>query len=233
MHFQLDSDQEFSSFTAFPRGYPLGHPVEGSSQVPKLFSVHLEEVPQRLVAFNDRARVHEPKKVGLHFYKYDKTFDSFVKDPLTWVSRLMGFGVVLTPDLSIGDDMPSWLRQSRTCQSRAVGVILQSRGFTVVPSLRWRAMEDLHFVTAGIDRESTIALSNYGARRSSEERFLFRIGVEQILQELKPKTVLLYGSLDSDLRSVFESTRVIEYPSPMSQIRRCAKSKKIEQTSLF
>jgi hypothetical protein len=144
-----------------------------------------------------------------------------IERPLEWVSRFSDFGFILTPDISLGDDMPSWMRQKKTCISRAIGVIWQSRGLQVVPSLRWRSTEDLLFVTAGIPEGGVIAVSNYGFRRDLSERIIFRSGLEAILPTLKPKAVLLYGSSDANLKSLLEAeTELIEFRSPLDSQRQ-------------
>lgn len=198
MHFDLSSDGDLRRLTGFPHGYPQGHPVAGYAQIPVISRVKLDAAPSHLVAFDDRSRAINPAQTGIHFYRDDRKFDTVLQNPLPWVEKFMNFAVVLTPDVTLTDDMPSWLRQARTCFSRAVGVVLQVRGIPVVPSLRWRALEDLTFVTAGIQTESTIALSNYGARRDHREKLIFREGAENVIELLQPRTVLLYGSLDEE-----------------------------------
>jgi len=225
MHIAINDHERLARYTNFPPGYPLGHPVDGDAQVPMLNRVLLGDPPEQLVAFDDRKRALSPATSGIHFFRDDVKFDSVLRNPLAWVPRFTEFSILLTPDSSLGDDMPSWLRQQRTCYSRAVGAIWESRGFTVVPTLRWRSLEDISFVTSGIPLGGTIALSNYGARRNPAERHVFQSGAEQILKILKPNHVLLYGSLDTTLQSLFdEHTRVIAYRSPIDILRvaRCA-----------
>jgi hypothetical protein len=215
MHFEFSSDDDFCNFIRFPRGYPRGHPVDGSVQMPRINRVQMDIVLDQLVAFDDRGRASDPSKSGIHFYRHDRKFEPFVRNPLRWVEKLMNYAVVLTPDISITDDMPDWMRLERTCHSRAAGVVLQSRGIVVVPSLRWRSIDDLSFVTAGIEQNSTIAMSNYGARRSVQEKMLFRVGAERALQILKPRTLLLFGSLDIELEEVFAKVPELHvYESP-------------------
>ena len=225
MHLAINNFEELVRYTNFPPGYPEGHPVDGDAQVPTLNRVLLDFPPEQLVAFDDRRRALSPSTAGIHFYRDDVKFDSVLRKPLEWVARLTEYAVSLTPDSSLGDDMPSWLRQQRTCYSRAVGATWQSRGLRVVPTLRWRSLEDISFVISGIPTGSTIAMSNYGARRDASERYIFKSGAEQALRILKPNLVLLYGSLEPTLQSLFdEHTRVIAYPSPVDSIRNAKRT---------
>jgi len=234
MHFELHSETDLRRLTGFPNGYPRGHPVAGYSQIPVIDGVKLDSAPSDLVAFDDRGRALNPAKTGIHFYREDRKFDSVLQNPLPWVEKFMHFSVVLTPDVTLTDDMPSWLRQARTCLSRAVGVVFQVRGIPVVPSLRWRALEDLTFVTAGIQTDSTIALSNYGARRDHREKFIFREGAEIVLELLKPRIVFLYGSLDEELAKLFDSHVDLHvYSSPTARRIPAQSSSHTQGLSLF
>ncbi len=203
-------------YTRFPVGYPVGSPVDGVWQVPVLDRFNGQTVPTELIAFDDRSRTFDPRNAGIHFYRNDSKFASVLKNPRAWVKAFMDFGYVLTPDISLGDDMPSWMRQHITCLSRAVGVIWQQRGMNVIPSLRWRSNEDLPFVTAGIAAGGTIAISNYGFRSELSERMIFRSGLEEVLEILQPEKVLLYGSADPNLRALLDDkTDLFVYQSPI------------------
>jgi hypothetical protein len=203
-------------YTRFPVGYPVGSPVAGKWQVPVLNRLDTLNIPGELIAFDDRKRSTDPRNSGIHFYRNDNKFASVLKNPLVWVNAFMDFGYVLTPDISLGDDMPPWMRQQITCLSRAVGVIWQQRGLNVIPSLRWRCNEDLPFVTAGISLGGTIAVSNYGFRSELSERIIFRSGLEEVLEILRPEKVLLYGSADPNLRALLDDkTDLFVFQSPI------------------
>ena len=215
-HLYTHTDDQLVMYTRFPVGYPVGSPVAGKCQVPVLNGFNSSSIPGELIAFDDRKRSNDPRNSGIHFYRNDSKFASVLKNPLAWVNAFMDFGYILTPDVSLGNDMPPWMRQQITCLSRAVGVIWQQRGMNVIPSLRWRSNEDLPFVTAGIAEGGTIAVSNYGSRSELSERIIFREGLEEVLEILKPEKVLLYGSADPNLRALLEEKTVLHvYQSPI------------------
>lgn len=234
-HLITSSDDNLVRLTQFPIGYPVGSPVAGSWQVPILNPIETTSLPTQFVAFDDRNRTLNPRSAAIHFYRDDWKFSSVIERPLEWVSRFSDFGFILTPDISIGDDMPPWMRQKKTCISRAIGVIWQSRGLQVIPSLRWRSNEDLPFVMAGISEGGVIAVSNYGFRRDLSERIIFRSGIEEITNVLKPKVLLLYGSADANLKALLETkTQLIEFKSPIdSQRQYLSKSPRDRHETLF
>lgn len=219
-HLYTHSDHDLVRYTRFPEGYPVGSAVAGPWQVPVLEPLELFSAPSEMYAFDDRKRIQVSSTTALHFYRDDAKFASVVTKPLEWVSVFCEYGYVLTPDISLGDDMPPWLRQQNTCLSRAVGVVWQRRGLNVIPSLRWRSIDDIPFVVAGISPGSTISVSNYGSRRDIAERMIFKTGLEEILRVLNPAVVLLYGSADPTLQTMIETySRLHIYKSPIDKQR--------------
>lgn len=200
-----------------PLGYPQGHPVSGEWQLPLLKPVLAPDPTLDAIGFDDRKRVKNPSNSIVHFYRDDMKFMGLLLDPKKWVYRFMDFGYVITPDISLGDEMPEWLIAHRTFYSRAVGAIWQSRGLKVVPNLRWRRLEQIPHIVQGLPSGSTIAFSNYGFRRSAKERKLFHDGLVQIISFLKPSTVVIFGSLDNDLtQALLGVPQVIVLSSPLS-----------------
>lgn len=215
-------------FGELPEGFPGGHPSDPIFGIPLLEPVNLDLSPSTLVACNDLGRSEAPVESGVHFYKADRTFVSAITKPLTWVNRLDGFGCVLTPDVSIGDGMFRWQRVRNTVLSRATGVVWQSRGMKVVPSLRWRDQSDYDLVAAGVAKNSVFAVSNYASRRSVLDRRMFVLGVHEMIDRLQPQMVLVYGSLDSSL--IFElskKTQIKVFEDTITTMRRQNSQKQI------
>ncbi len=203
-----------------PPGYPQGASVEGEWQLPVLESPTISMRPEGLFAFDDLGRAPNPGHSGIHFFRNDEKFQPVVLRPLSYVYKFMEFGFVITPDLSLGDDMPTWMVAHRVFYSRAVGLIWQRRGLRVIPILRWRRIDQIPFIVAGLPKAGSIAVSNYGFRRDIAERMNFSAGLSEILELLKPETVLLYGSLDENLRRILSQvTNVYAFDSAMAEAR--------------
>ena len=195
-----------------PPGYPINHPESGDQKIPVLESIDLGTLPTELVPFNDASRAENLSTSAAHFYKADYKFKTAILRPLTLVEHLRQFGFTLTPDLTIGDGMAPWQRVRNTVLSRAAGVIWQSRGINVVPSLRWRDESDFEFVAAGIEKESTFAVSSLGTRNDASETQIFETGLRHFVQVLEPKALLIHGTINLHLWNWLEGkTKVFIY----------------------
>lgn len=182
-------------FHSTPDGYPPEFTVVTENQIPLLPRVSLNDIPQDLVAFDDRRRAKDRLETGLHFYRDDRKFASPLLEPAKWVQRFSEFKCVLTPDVTIAKGMAPWLRISNTVHSRDVGAVWSHRGLTVVPSLRWISPEDFDFVFSGIEKGSVVAVSNYSSYREPEAKIIFEIGLDALLSELEPAGVMFFGKV--------------------------------------
>lgn len=90
-----------------PEGYPLGHPVDGEQQIPRLARVNRTQVPDALCAFNDRGRGATPGSTGLHFFRDDEALLPVIARPVKYVPVFSPYRLVLTPDITIGEGMPA------------------------------------------------------------------------------------------------------------------------------
>jgi hypothetical protein len=141
----------------------------------------------------------------IHFYRDDSKFMGVILKPKAWVHVFSTYGFVITPDLSLGDDMPEWVVAHRVFYSRAVGIVWQKRGITVIPHLRWRDTAQIPQLVKGIPVSSAIAVSNYGFRRNKTERQIFAEGLAIVLELLKPQRLIIYGSVQPEFEQLLSA----------------------------
>jgi hypothetical protein len=195
-----------------PLNYPVGHQVEGVDQIPKLRPATLDLVPSELCSFNDFGRSSNPAQEAVHFYKNDIRFIAILRNPKPFGFKASGFKALLTPDVTLGLGMPEWMRKRNTVLSRMCGVVWQSQGLSVIPSLRWVCHADLEFVSMGIERGSIFAVSSYGSERNKNAKLEFERGVLELVKILQPAALMVYGLLDRRLNDELSLlTRVFVY----------------------
>ena len=203
-----------------PPGYPLGHPVDGQEHIPCLARVARLGVPEALCAFNDLGRVADPVLTGLHFFRDDADLLPIIKRPLDYLARFADFRVLLTPDITIGDGMPPWQRARAVVMSRMAGVVWQTHGLAVVPTLRWRNKHDYANVAAGIEQGSVVAVANYGSRRDAELKWEFARGLAEMVERLNPACIMVYGRVHGrPFKELAKRTEFVEYKSPIEASR--------------
>ena len=218
-----------------PDGYPLGHPVDGEQQIPRLAKATREQVPESLCAFNDRGRAADATSTGLHFFRDDEALLPILARPAKYAPIFTAYRLVLTPDVTIGDGMPPWQRARAVVMSRMAGVVWQAHGLTVVPTLRWRTKDDYDNVAAGIPEGGVVAVASYGSRRDRESRSEYENGLRKMVQRLVPECVMVFGRTQGRVYAdLARRTEFIEYLPPTAQARPVRRSKLTPgQHSLF
>jgi len=168
--------------------------TDGTEQIPKLVPPpDLREPPKHMVGFDRIGRDSDPADSMIHFYLQDNRISGLVRSPHRQLFRISRYSSVATPDFSLHRSMPRHKRIGNVWMSRAVGVYFQSRGLTVIPTIRWSTSIDYDFCFAGVPSGIPVTVSNHGCWRSREDKFYFEEGLIALAEVLSPPLILLHG----------------------------------------
>lgn len=236
MRAKLSIATEGDVFSDVPEGYPVGrHPTEGPWEIPVLDRVPIDRIPKHLVAFNDLGRATDRATSGVHFFRHDETFAKLLASPALYGPKFSDFQCVLTPDITLGSGMNSWMKAHRVAYSRMTGVIWQKRGLVVVPTLRWNSINDLEFVCSGVPNQSVIAVSNYGSRRDRELRRAFESGLPEVIARVSPSALIVFGDTRGPAFTDIPDTTLVRCFEPFNgmQVRLAPSNKDDGTVTLF
>lgn len=165
------------------------------------------EPPQKIVPFN-MANRQADKDAGIHFFIDDYQFERIWRSPQRYAELLRPFRCVFTPDFSLYADMPMAMKIWNAYRCRAIGAYWQRQGLKVVPTLQWAEPRTFDFCFDGIPKGGMVAVSTLGAAKGRLSRQMWIAGMQEAVNRIHPKTVLLYGSpIDFD----FGPISVIHY----------------------
>jgi len=112
--------------------------------------------------------------------------------------------------------------------NRAVGYYLSQQGIYVIPNIRWGDErtykadflgEKVAF--QGVDKHSIVSVGTYGQIRSAESKRYFREGLEEMLKEIEPEVVLVYGSMpDKIFGDLLDKTTFIQYSDWTTRMKK-------------
>lgn len=163
----------------------------GFYQMPILESC--DYVPEKLIGFNYVLTTQEVD-AGVHFFIDDYQFERIWNDPATYIPKLAEFECVLTPDFSLYLDMPMAMKVWNVYRSRLIGQMMQDVGINVIPTLQWAEPETFSFCFDGIEPGGTVAVSTVGVMRDKGAQEIWKMGMNEAVRRIKPKTVLCYGA---------------------------------------
>ena len=105
--------------------------------------------------------------------------------------------------------MPLIMQAWNTYRNRATGHWLQSNGIRVIPNIRWADSRSYEFCFAGARKNSVIAVGTHGLIKIKEERKYFERGLEQAVEILQPKTIVIYGTAPKDIFQKYEDEGIV------------------------
>lgn len=178
-------------------------------------------MPTKLLSFS-KALHSTDYHAWVHFYEDDGRLERIWNRPTAYLPILKRFAGVITPDFSLYRDMPLVMQQWNTYRGKAIGHWLQKNGIAVIPNVRFSDERSYDFCCTGVERGSTIAIGSHGCIKLKTEREYFRRGIEFASQELRPKTVIVYGTAPN---AVFQpmrerGTRILQFDSEFAMSRK-------------
>ena len=155
-------------------------------------------IPTDLIGFN-YAKTSKAKNVGVHFYIDDYQFERVWNAPEKYVDILSQYDCILSPDFSLYMDMPMPMKIWNIYRSRQIGAYYQSKGIKVIPTVSWAEKETFSFCFQGIPKGSIVSVSTIGVKQDSDALEVWKDGMREMIQTIKPATILVYGGkLDFD-----------------------------------
>lgn len=179
---------------------------------------NIDELPTSLFSYQKvgKKKLELQPKTALHFYVYDYIFDG---EHGVWnalirgtefargfnLGKLEGFDYIIVPDFSLYMDMPVEWQIWNVYRGRVVAHALQELGYKVIINVRWTDETSYEFCFEGIEEGSIIAVGSYGCSKERIDRALFDNGLEEAIKRLRPKSIIIYGSLTNTAKDILES----------------------------
>lgn len=175
----------------------------GTPGIPMMMRLNNVQIPKDMLPYG-KARTCKNKRQYIHFYQHDKTFSSVLTATRRHIDVLKQFDGVITPDCSMLIGQSPCLQQTNTYMNRAVGFYLQKQGIPVIPNIRWSDESSFEYCFLGVHQGTIVSISTHGCCRSKIQRDMFRIGVEAMLDALRPSAVLVHGFMPDDIFGEFK-----------------------------
>lgn len=149
--------------------------------------------PTKLIGFN-YAKTSSDKEAGIHFFIDDYQFERVWKYPDKYIDILKQYECVISPEFSLYIGMPLPMKIWNTYRNRFIGAYFQSKGINVIPSICFTDKNCFDFCFLGVEEGSTVAVETNGIKLDSELTDMWITGMREMINRIKPKTILAYGS---------------------------------------
>lgn len=187
------------------------------------------DLPERIILWDEAKRLYKNalarKDISFFcnafvcFYMDDYKFDGVrgIWNNSSYALKVLRhFAGVITPDFSTYQDFPEPLKLYNTYRMRAFGYWLGKNGIAVINNVRWGTRETWGYCWDGIPDNSIVAIGTVGGSpHKLIDRKRFEEGLERLVPERHPHTIIVYGSANypcfDKLRE--RGIKVISYPS--------------------
>lgn len=144
----------------------------------------------------------ERKKYGgnqhaIHFFLYDCCFSGLWKKLDTRTYEMRDYELLLTPDYSLGVDVPDFCNKRHLYMTRFVGAYWQQCGYNVLPTASWGNVDSFRYCFEGLPEQSLLAVSGMGHHKSRAHKMLWQEALRELEKQKKPTAILVYGDEES------------------------------------
>ena len=129
---------------------------------------------------------------------------------------------IISPDFSLYRNMPLVMQKWNTYRSRALAYWLQENGIEVIPNVRFNDERTYEFCFDGIEKNKTVAVGTHGCIKRTEDKELFKYGLEEMVKRLSPKTIIVYGATPEYIFQKYKENgiEIIAFESEFSKSRK-------------
>jgi len=200
---------------------------DGKFEIPHIDAPDKIIIPNGMVPFSIRERSQD-KNDFVCFYEHDINFREILTKTEDYVEELKQYPGIITPDCSLYIDAPLCVQIADIYLNRAVGHYLQKQGLYVIPNIRWgderTYKEDFlgeKVAFQGVDKHGIVSVGTYGQIQTAESKRIFKEGLVEMVKELEPKVVLVYGSMpDKIFGELKTKTKFVQYPDWTTRMKR-------------
>ena len=182
----------------------------GEEEFPVIKSCN--EIPNRLVPFSEAMRTSfKNYDCWICFYELDYLFIRFWNNPKKYLNRIKKFRGVISCDFSLYVPMPLVMQKYHTYMGRALAHWLIENGVKVIPNVRLGDERTYKFVFDGLYEGDVFAIGTVGSLKYNVERKLIINGIKKTIEVLKPKVLIIYGSLPKDIEDEYPEVKFYTY----------------------
>lgn len=151
-------------------------------------------------------RVDSNRNGTAHFFLDDYRFERCWRKPDSQIEELKKYDGVLSPDFSMYTNYPQAMQIWQVYRNRWCACYWQSLGIKVIPTISWSDEQSFKYCFLGVQKGSTVAIGTVGVLNDEYAKTLFMQGFKEMLKQLEPKEILIYGNKLSELEG-YENIR--------------------------
>ncbi len=171
----------------------------GTLEIPTIRTSN--KIPNKIIPFSEAMHTCD-YDCWVCFYEDDWRFECLWNNPTRYLARLKKFRGVISPDYSLYSDMPLVLQYYNIYRNHLLAHWLTENGIEVLPNVRWGDSRTFKEACLGIEKNKTIVVGTQGCIKSLQYKKEFIDGLDYVVEQLHPKTIIVYGSAPNKIFSL-------------------------------
>lgn len=215
------TEKQFNKYDVFRSFLVENCTYDGFIELPIIKTSN--NLPEKIVTFSTAMKKsYSDFDAWVAFYEYDRFFERFWNNPKRYLAKLKKFKGVISPDFSLYRNMPLVMQMWNTYKGRALAVWLQSNGVEIIPNVRTADERTCSFAFCGIEKNKTVAIGTHGCIKTVEDRQYFRRGLAELVKNLSPKNIIVYGSAPDSIFKIYkdQGINIIPFESEFAVSRK-------------
>jgi hypothetical protein len=193
--------------------------VVGKYKMPKLLEQD-QLMPKVLYPFSKRKKVKEKSAMTIHFYQPDYRFRPLLKNLDKCIEELKKFNGVISVDCSLYRDMFPTEQIYDSFLNHAIAYYMQVKGLLVYPNVRWGSKDSFEYCFDGYPKNYILSIGTRGCCDTVEDKYFLKLGINEMLNRLNPKAVIVYGPMPKDVFDNFVGrTKFIHFEANYSETK--------------
>ena len=144
-------------------------------------------------------RVDSNRNGTAHFFLDDYRFERCWNHPYRQLEELKKYDGVLSPDFSLYTNYPEAMQIWQVYRNRWCARYWQNEGIKVIPTISWSVESSYKYAFLGNPKNSVVAIGTVGVVNDKNAERLFMQGFKEMLKQLEPIRILIYGNKLADL----------------------------------
>lgn len=202
--YKIEQYDVFNSFLVSNAEYA------GNEELPIIKTSKL--LPNKVILFSECLKINDYDQWVL-FYEHDYKFMRLWRKPKTYLKILKKFKGIIMCDYSMYRNMPLVMQKWSCYMNRALANYFIENGIEVIPNIRWSDERSYDFIFDGIEKYSTIAIGSLGGNDTLENKYYFINGFKKTIDVLKPKNIIIYGSVPNEILNDYPNINFMIFKS--------------------
>ena len=184
-------------------------------------------IPHGMIPFSKRKYKRENEDFMV-FYENDEKFNQFMNYPNDYIREFKKFNGIVGPDNSMYLDSPLIVQMYNCFKNRSIEYFLRKKGFFVPFNIRFgdersytTKVFPFKFAFLGVPKNDVVSVGTYGCINSTDKKRIFKEGLKEMIKELEPKIVLVYGRMPEAIFEEFKTkTKFYRYDDYITERRK-------------